>query len=93
MGDEDALIYISSRKVQCKPESCSEEADKPMDRSSHPIWICFFPFPYLSIHLGPECAFATPLRHNSSSVRVNPYDGGTENNTQRDPQLAPSLKR
>lgn len=80
MGDEDGLIYISSRKVQRKPESCSEDAGwQTRPWTDQAIRNCFFfLFPYLPILLGPKGAFITPLRHNSSSARANPYDGGTE---------------
>lgn len=67
-------------------------ADKPMDRSSHPD-LFFSLFTHLSRLLGPKRAFNKPLRHNSSSVRVNPYGGGTEKQYPSRPTMAPSLKR
>jgi hypothetical protein len=68
MGDEDGLIYISSRKVQRKPESSSEEAGWQTSLwTDQAIQICFF----LSLPISPDF-WAQSVHSTSRFVTIRP---------------------
>jgi hypothetical protein len=96
VGDEDGLIYISSHKVQRKPESSCEEAGWQTSQwTDQAIRNCFFfslfPIsPYFwaqSVHSSRRFVTIRPV---GESIRTTVVP---KNNSQVDPQLAPSLKR